>query len=144
MNGLPPEVVLDASCVVKWFTEEENTNHALHLLELHRTAQTTLYAPDLLVYEVLNALRFKPNINTDTIKTWSRDLLDLQLTLIPPTTDLVQHAVELALQYSTTIYDSVYLALAENLGVKLVTADIHFTGKINQPDRIILLKNLFQ
>lgn len=56
---VPEEIVLDASVAVKWFTEEKNTDLALEIRDCYFEEDLTLYAPDLIIYEVENALRFK-------------------------------------------------------------------------------------
>ena len=142
MSKLPAELVIDASCVVKWFTSELNTEQALRLLTLHKSALVTLFAPDLLVYEVVNALRYKPDITDSLLQRWTRNLFDLQLNLVPPTIDLLSSAATLAFQHGTTIYDSLYLALSEKLGIKFVSADTRFIEKVNQPERILNLGDL--
>lgn len=49
-------VVLDASVVLKWFREESDTDKALELQEAINHSQLKAYIPDLLLYEVTNAL----------------------------------------------------------------------------------------
>jgi predicted nucleic acid-binding protein len=115
--------VVDASVVLKWFLQEPDAVHALTLRERHLTGELLLAAPDLLLYEVGNALRFKHDFTTLGIQEALSDLLRFQLELIAPTERLLHHAVELAHRSRLTYYDGFYLAVASDLGTKLITAD---------------------
>ncbi|MCX6641853.1 MAG: type II toxin-antitoxin system VapC family toxin, partial [Candidatus Bathyarchaeota archaeon] len=107
------EAVIDASVVIKWFSEEENTQNALKLREEHINGVRILSAPDLLIYEIANALRYKPGFDQQKIARAVTDLTDLQIDIVTPGKDLMERAVELAYIYDTTVYDSCYLALGE-------------------------------
>ena len=51
-------VVVDASVVAKWYLEEEYTEKALKLRDMHVNGEIELTAPELLLFEVLNAIRY--------------------------------------------------------------------------------------
>ena len=120
------EAVVDASVVVKWFSEEEGTEEAIRLRAEHVEGKRILSAPDLLVYEISNALRYKPNFDVDKVGRAVADILDLQIDLVTPGRELVDKAAEAAYKYNATMYDSSYLALGELLGIEVFTADKRF------------------
>ena len=114
-------LVVDASVAAKWFLPEPDAATALRLLDgRHRLA-----APDLIRSEFGNLVW----------KLYARSLLDAQ-----EASDLVEHflflplevhdstyllapALQIAITTKRTVYDSLYLALAIELGGTVVTAD---------------------
>lgn len=69
------EVILDASVAVKWFSrEEEESDPALKLRDEHLAGRMTLIFPDLLIYEVSNALRHNPGFDAGDVKGAVKDL----------------------------------------------------------------------
>ena len=50
--------VLDASVILKWFLEEENSEKAITLKDGHSRGEFLVVIPDLAIYEVANALRY--------------------------------------------------------------------------------------
>lgn len=117
------EAVLDASIAVKWFSEEEGTAGALEVRKSHIDGERILVAPDLILYEVANALRFKPGFDRDKVARAVEDLIDLQLDLIEPAKEILRMSSELAYRYGVTVYDSCYLAVGELTGIDVFTAD---------------------
>ena len=142
VTSLPAEVVIDASCAIKWFTEETDTALALRLRDAYQQSKVELYAPDLMAYEVANALRFKPRTPPKLLEEWIVDLFEMQIVLLPPTEDLLRQAAVLSQKWETSVYDAVYLALAESLGLQLVTADARFFDKVRHSGRALLLNTL--
>lgn len=120
------EVVLDASVAVKWFSEEEGTQQALKMKDDHIEGIRLIFAPDLIIYELSNALRFKPGFDAPRVARAVNDLLDLQIDFVAPTEELVRRSSELAFRYGITTYDSCYLALGELLGIQVFTSDEQF------------------
>jgi predicted nucleic acid-binding protein len=57
------EVVIDSSVVVKSFSEEEATPHALELRESRTRDHATLITTHLLACELASALRYRPDCN---------------------------------------------------------------------------------
>ena len=83
-------------------------------------------APDLLLYEVANALRYKPGFGVEKVARAIVDLMDIQVDLIVPSRELVEKSSNLAYAYGVSVYDSCYLALSELMGVSLYTSDKRF------------------
>ena len=114
--------VVDASVGLKWFFEEENSDKAESLLNLHVNHGIILVVPELFFYEASNALRFGYKQEQEINKA-VEDMELLQLHVEPYSLDIIKIAVKIALKYDLTIYDAVYVALAEKLNAKLITAD---------------------
>jgi len=53
------EVVVDASIVVKWFVEEEGSDKSLKLRDQYIEGKIRIIAPELMIFETLNALYYK-------------------------------------------------------------------------------------
>jgi len=49
--------VLDASVVLKWFVNEEDSDKAVRLRKQYYLGEREIVVPDLLLFEVSNALR---------------------------------------------------------------------------------------
>ena len=129
-------VVVDASVVVKWFTQEDQRGEALSLRQSHMDGGLTLTAPALLAYEVANALRYNPSLTTEDQERAAMALFLMGIVLEPPTQGGMVKAVELADRYDITIYDAAYLSLAVQRDVTLVTADVRLAEKAAEMGRI--------
>jgi len=58
-------IILDASVIVKWFSEEEYTDKALEIRERIRMEEERVIVPDLLLYELANALKYNPSFESE-------------------------------------------------------------------------------
>lgn len=112
--------VIDASVAAKWFFPEEHSTEARSLLD----GELQRLAPDFILIEFANAA-VKHTRRGDVTQNYARGasarlpaMLNLQDT--PP---LVAAALELALAFDRSVYDSLYVALALLLNCQLVTAD---------------------
>ena len=114
--------VVDASVIVKWFMEEDNSDKARILRNEHVTGKTILVIPELAIAEVINALRYK-KFEKEKLKEVNKILWEFEFKIERLNENLMQKTIETALQRSLTIYDSVYVALAHLHGVPLITAD---------------------
>jgi len=113
--------VVDASVAVKWYVPEVHSAEASSLLnEDHE-----LHVPDLLLPEFGNVL-WKKVRRGELTHDEAKDILE-EVTDVPmqvhPTGALLDRALDIAVDHSRTVYDSLYLALAESLGCQAVTAD---------------------
>ena len=122
--------VIDASVAMKWFLEEPDSVHAAALLEAYRERRLRLVAPDLLVYEVSNALLHNAVFSPRDVTGCIQQLYELELDLIAPSVELVLATVRLASQTRLTFYDALYAALAHDLDMPLVSADLRLLNRL--------------
>lgn len=121
-------IVVDASVAVKWCLPANNEDllpQAEELLASYRTGAELLLVPDLFWLEVGNALwkaARKQKIDPETAARNFRTISDLKIPTIP-SFDLVPQALQLAVEYGRTVYDSIYVALALRVKAELITAD---------------------
>ena len=115
--------VVDASVVVKWFTREENTPQARLILNKLLQDEISVFVPDLIIYEVTNALwkgkRLEKEVIIESIETlWHSKIQFEQLGIL-----LIETVTNFMIKYDLTSYDAMYAALAYVLGVPLLSAD---------------------
>lgn len=121
--------VVDASVAVKWFNVEEFSENAEKLKDKHLKTEITLVSPVLMIFEVLNALRYNPDLGANDVKDAFDDLLGIQIKLYP-VDEWLSGAVSMAYDYGLTIYDASYVALAKHLDCTLYTADSKIWDKV--------------
>ena len=63
------EIVLDSSVIVKWFSTEAKSVEALKLLDSYTQGTVELTISEILICEVVNALRYKPDYDSQKWKT---------------------------------------------------------------------------
>ncbi len=142
MERSPQTVIVDASVVAKWFIPEEDSDKAVKLRNRHIDGSLTLMAPDLIVYEVVNALTYHPEISDEAIREDIEALFMIDLELVPPSTELVASIADKARQLAISIYDSSYLVLAEITATNLVTADKKFYDRVKETRQVLILDEL--
>jgi len=125
----PATLIVDASVAVKWFTREEGSNQALELLKRHVDREIMLAAPDLLTWEVVNALRYNPGFGRAQVTQALEDLLDFQLKTFHLSIEWAGESIAVSFDKGITMYDAAYLGLAHWLNVPLCTADLEFQKK---------------
>ena len=86
MERFPIErMVIDASVAVKWFVTEKDTDIALKMRDAYLNGVIYVISPQLIYYEVANALRFHPHYklsNSELINA-IRMLKDMQIATEP-------------------------------------------------------------
>nr|MDO8099760.1 type II toxin-antitoxin system VapC family toxin [Candidatus Njordarchaeota archaeon] len=138
-------VVVDASVAVKWFVTERDSNKALQLRDSYQGQKIELVAPNLIYYEVANALRFHPHYGlteADLLDSITA-LRDMQIAL-DMTADIWLQAFDVSLSQGVSVYDAVYMAMSIVLDVKLVTGDRRLVEKLGESsrNRITLLEEI--
>lgn len=134
--------VVDASVLVKWFMEGEDRDRALSLRELHTSGRSTLFVSELTFLEILNALRYAPRANEEDSAEALHVLEHLHLQVRPADFELLRKANAIARAYKITIYDALYVALAEQLGYPLITSDEAMVRKLKGHSIVMPLRDL--
>ncbi|MEE8401262.1 MAG: type II toxin-antitoxin system VapC family toxin [Candidatus Hydrothermarchaeaceae archaeon] len=129
------KIVVDASVVAKWFLREVHSEKADAMRLDYVNGLVDLAAPDLLPYEVLNALRYNQDFGKADLEKIADSIKGYQLHLVP----IKRRSVGLAYEYGISVYDASYVALANELGVELYTAD---SKLIRRLDGFISAKHL--
>jgi predicted nucleic acid-binding protein len=73
--------------------------------------------------ELANALRYSSEFSSAEIAEALETLFDLNILLIPFSLEALNSAVSLSLERDLAVYDAYFLALAQALGIPLITAD---------------------
>jgi predicted nucleic acid-binding protein len=136
--------VVDASVLVKWFLEEKETDRdrALALRNLHISGRSKIYIPRLALLEVLNAIRFSSKAEEEDGETALEALQNLHLEIIPGEADALRKANAIAWAYKVTLYDALYVALAEKLGYPLITASEVMAKRFKGHSIVVPLKEI--
>lgn len=125
---------VDASVVVDWLTTPVDADTPAQRLrvEFERTEER-LVAPRLLLEECLNAFLTRirrRHWSTAAADSAARSLFELPIDIVDNGRDR-ERAWELARRYDNhPLYDMVYVALAERLGQRLVTADRRLINRL--------------
>ena len=134
--------VVDASVLTKWFMEEEDRDRALGLRELHTSGRSTLFVSELTFLEILNAIRYGPKAKEEDGAEALHVLQNLHLQVKPTDFELLRKANAIAWAYKITIYDALYVALAEKVGYPLITADEAMVKKLKGHSIVVPLQEL--
>lgn len=121
----PRPLVLDTSVAVKWHIQEHGHELALDLLAAVGDGDTELLAPATIAPEFFNALwqqHRRSGLALDRVRRIWEDFFDAPVTFFE-IESLISYAVDISLNSGTIIYDALFLALAEDTGAVVVTAD---------------------
>jgi predicted nucleic acid-binding protein len=114
-------IVVDASVAVRWFLQLEKADLAEALL----TSGERIVAPDLVLAEITNAA-WKAAVFGGVSTATVADIVEKSARYfheLMPAEALKDRALEIALALKHPVYDCFYLALAEQRGCQMVTAD---------------------
>lgn len=142
MERAPQTLVVDASVVVRWFVPEEDSDRALRLRNRYVEGGLELFAPDLMIYEVINTLRYHRSISDKMLREDTEALFAIDIDFISPSSEMVALTAGSARRWDLSLYDAAYLALTQHLATSLVTADEALHEKVGDPGRTLLLADL--
>ena len=135
------EYILDSSVLVKWFSpyNEEHRGKALSLLNLYKEGKIDLYIPELAICEVSNALRYNKNFNESEVKDILKFLMNLELSVVNLSKDIVNKSLGISYEDNITVYDAIFIGLSNALKIPLITANPKHL-KVKSGRNIILLQ----
>jgi predicted nucleic acid-binding protein len=127
------DIVLDSSVVVKWFSTETKSVEALKFLDSYMQGSVELIVSEILICEVSNALRYKPDYDTQKWKTALTQLFNLHMNVAHLNETLTIRTGEIACDGKISFYDALPVAIAENKKTVCITADEETQYKKLQP-----------
>ncbi|MBI4449226.1 type II toxin-antitoxin system VapC family toxin [Candidatus Woesearchaeota archaeon] len=134
--------VIDSSIAIKWYTQEADTSSALRLRSFLMNRTITLIAPDLILYELCNALRWNKQFSRNDVFLVLASLWASGLRIVSPRIGLMEDAIRIAFDAHVTLYDASFLALAQQERVKLITSDVKL-AKTSSP-YVLTLKDCLE
>ena len=132
MTARNANFVIDASVAVKWFSQEAHRLKAIKILKKLEHDQYHLIAPELLLYEVTNALWKGKRLNSEDIKSVVNDILNMGIEYYQLDKFLSFQAIDFMIKYDLTFYDAVYGALAFSVNIPLISANPKHHKKIKE------------
>jgi predicted nucleic acid-binding protein len=113
--------VIDASVAAKWFLQEGRSRAARRLLD----GDNELIAPSSVIFEVYHAIweASRAGLVSPATLDQAPSLVAAPFARLVPMEHLFTEAAELSRGLRRPIYDCVYLALARQEDVEVVTAD---------------------
>jgi len=125
-------MIVDASVILSAFFPDEEQARAQDLIRDHVTGQIELVAPNLLLYEVTNAVvqaRRRQRISDEQAEDILSSFERLGIALRPVDW---QRMLPLATRFDRFAYDAAYLALAGARGQPLVTGDLRMYNAVHE------------
>ena len=136
--------VLDCSVAIKWFVPEALSDVALGLFQRLEAGELTLVAPDSVAAELGYALRkivLAGDLTADRSQAIVHDFVDLPIRTVP-VRPLVPEAMRLTVAHMAGFYDAIYMALALQEDLKVLTADDRMVRAFAKLERTVSLASL--
>jgi predicted nucleic acid-binding protein len=138
------QYVVDASVAIKWFVDEEKSEIARNLLRNAELETIRLFTPDILLYEIGNALGKGKHFGRQDIVDALDVLLDSSVEVRNLDRSLIAQSASFMERYGLTFYDASYAALAHTLSIPLISENLKDQGKVKEIEvkSLASLKNL--
>ena len=138
------QYILDTSVIIKWFSEldEDDLDKALNLRHEFLNRKCSISVPDLLFYELANALRYNDHFESQDVKDALKSVIDMGFVVVGIQANVINLAIDIAFKNNVTIYDSCFLALSQIEKMPLITSDYKFVDRIRGIKNIIRLYDL--
>lgn len=125
-------MIIDASVLLSAFFPDETQPQAQALIRAHVSQHQHLKAPDLLPYEVTNAIwqaERRGRISSQQADQILASIRGLEIELLPVRWG---ECLPLARQFNRSAYDAAYLLLAETLHEKMATSDLRLYHAVKE------------
>jgi len=134
---------IDSSVILKWFhtEDEEAIDIAKFIYKKALSRNFYLLSPELLIYELLNILRYKKDIDKMEVGRIIQRVLEIQI-IARLDCQVYLDAYNISKEIGESIYDSIYIAIAKKFRAPLLTADgkLYKKAKSSGYD-VVLLKD---
>jgi predicted nucleic acid-binding protein len=138
--------VLDTSVCIKYFIADSLSPKVIELFTHLAYPETEIFVPDLFYIECTNVFLKYVRANMYTSAEVQADLAtlkNLQLQVVS-TANLMDDAVNIALNYNISAYDASYVALSKHKNATLLTLDKKLVKALATSSYNIFLFNEFQ
>ncbi len=136
--------VVDASVGVKWFIEEEYSKEADDLLADFANGYVDLIAPKLFIIEFCNAIRkyvVRGHLKAMLAGGYVEKMCEVPISYVEIDWNLVKKAYRKAVELGITVYDALYVVIANEKNGAIITADNKLYRQLKDHTRIIHIKD---
>lgn len=132
--------VIDTSVVVKWFAGENESSleQSTKVFYDMTGGKIDCIAPDILIYELANALLLSKKLPFHEAQLKLRQLFEFNLEIIFVDILLIQDALRIAHEYGLTVYDAAFVATTYQHDAGLITDNPKHHGKIKDGSVVLL------
>jgi predicted nucleic acid-binding protein len=116
-------IILDASVLVKFFSDDEKDKISLKLLEQYSKQKCSFAILEISLYEMVNALKLSKKSSSKMTYEAVAAILEMKQKTIPFSLELIKKSLEIMDMFKIAIYDALYVAAAEIEHIPLLTAD---------------------
>jgi len=135
--------VIDTSVAVKWFSKvEDDTENALQLRKKMLDGICSITVPDLLIYELANALKHNPKFSSRDVKVALDSIFNMGIEIREAEGLVIAQAIDIALRLNVTVYDACFMALSRMEKMPFITADYKFIERVKSFKGIIRLSEM--
>jgi predicted nucleic acid-binding protein len=135
-------LVVDSSVTIRWFIKEmDYQSQALDVFSRILANEFQLFAPDLIYAEIGNIvwkLRRFQNLKPENAQKAIESFSAVNMTVISNGA-LLKDAYTIAIQYNRSVYDCLYIALAQREKCSFVTADEKLVNAVGSQLPVIWL-----
>lgn len=129
----PRLLVADASVIAKWYlADEDSSREAIALRAAFSEGAVAIAVPDLMCYEVANAIYVahqRGRLRAQDVERAVSDLLAWDF-IYSSVDECLEDSLRIAQRLGCALYDAAYVALAAQLGCDLITADERLVRKV--------------
>ena len=137
-------LVVDSSVAIRWFVKDmDYQNQALNVLSRVLVNEFQIFAPDLIYAEIGNIvwkLRRFQNLKPENAQKAIESFSAMNMTVVS-NVPLLKDAYNIATQYNRSVYDSLYIALAQREKCTFVTADEKLVNAVGSQLPVTWLAN---
>jgi predicted nucleic acid-binding protein len=102
----------------------------------------TFTVPELLFYELSNALRYNPSLSSKDVQEALDSVIDMGFVVKGIDKRVMAGAISIAFRYGVTVYDAYFLALSRIERRHLITADYRFSKRLKASKEVMRLSDL--
>lgn len=118
------QFVVDASIVLSWVQDGNKKTDPLWILQDKLAkGKISLLAPDFLLVEVLNVLKWRFKVSRDDALSFLTSLPQLPIQFVDSNFGDMSTAIALVYHHQLSAYDALYLGLAKKTGCMLISLD---------------------
>ena len=132
-------IIIDASVIVKWYIDENDSDKAEIIKEQFINEKINIIIPTLLNFEVLNALKYSKLFDLDELNSVGESIENYGFNIIMIRDEIREKMIEFAINHNISIYDASYIALAEKFNTQLITADEKIVKKLPKNLKLLIL-----